>query len=63
MTKEVKTPTMTKKESDSGSDRGETYEHDAFGTIALTIQTGGAGVLFGSDINHGQCVSIRICKK
>ena len=26
------------------------------------MQTGGSGVLFGSDINHGQCVTIRICR-
>lgn len=52
----------TKRVEKFGGDDQERFDHDAFGTISLTTQTGGAGVLFGSDINHNQCVSIKICR-
>ena len=45
-----------------GGDTVERFEHDAFGTISMSTQSGGSGVLFGSDIQHGQRVSIRISR-
>lgn len=61
MVREIKAPDA--KESEHfGGDTATVYEHDAFGTIALSIQTGGHDALFGSDINHNQRVSIRISR-
>lgn len=42
-------------------DPHEVYQHPAFGTITLSMPTGGDRTLFGSDIGHNQRVCIRIC--
>jgi hypothetical protein len=42
---------------------GEMHAHEAFGTIIMSVPTGGGmnGLhLFGSDIGHHQCISIEI---
>jgi hypothetical protein len=41
-------------------DKKEVHSHDAFGTISMTVRTGGSGVLFGSDVIHNQTVCISI---
>lgn len=50
-------PTKEVKESVSG---GDTYSHDAFGTVNLSVITGGNDALFGSDLKHGQRVRISV---
>lgn len=45
----------------SGGDTIQEYTHDAFGMIGMSITTGNQ-VLFGSDLNHGQTIHIRVAR-
>lgn len=59
MAKAPQQPTVT---SNARLD-GETHHHEAFGTIIMTMPSGGglSGMtLFGSDLGHQQCISIEI---
>ena len=40
----------------------QVFEHNAYGTIAMTVSTGGSQTLFGSDLPHNQRVNISICR-
>lgn len=50
------------KEVDAGVCGGDTYKHDAFGTISMTVvQSGGDGhAMFGSDLRHTQAIRITV---
>lgn len=39
---------------------GDTYRHDAFATINMSVITGGHSTLFGSDLKHDQRIRISI---
>jgi len=54
----IKAPEVVEK-TWSGNDKVSEYSHDAFGIIGVANVTGG-GVLFGSDLNHGQHIRISI---
>ena len=58
--KKDKSPDITLEKQ--GGDTVERHNHDAFGTISMTSQTGGTSAMFGSDINHNQCISIKVCR-
>jgi len=45
----------------SGGDTVNEYSHDAFGMVGMSIVPGGS-VMFGSDLNHGQQIRIRIAR-
>lgn len=58
MSKNAKFPNVTK-----SLNRGDIHKHEAFGTIVMSVPQGGGinGMnLFGSDIGHHQCISIKI---
>jgi hypothetical protein len=59
MTRPVERPIRTKEAIGKCRDH-DVYDHDAFGTITLSITQGGSTTLFGSDVGHGQKVRIRI---
>ncbi|MDY7537642.1 hypothetical protein RGU72_05155 [Undibacterium sp. 5I1] len=54
-------PTL-KHETMGKCDPHEVYEHPAFGMIGMGIVNGGDSTLFGSDIKHGQRITITIKK-
>ncbi|KKK54100.1 hypothetical protein LCGC14_3088120, partial [marine sediment metagenome] len=41
---------------------GDTYEHPSFGTLAFHRSSGGKQALFGSSIEHHNCIGITISK-
>ena len=45
----------------TGGDTVNEYTHDAFGMVGMSI-TQGSQVLFGSDLNHGQTIHIRVAR-
>lgn len=44
-----------------GGTKSKEYTHDAFGVIGMSVVTG-EQTLFGSDLNHGQTIRIRISR-
>lgn len=58
MSRTLEAPTVHR---DDGPMGGEIYEHPAYGTITMTSSSNGnIGTLFGSDIQHHQCIRISI---
>lgn len=45
----------------AGGDTVQEYTHDAFGMVGMSIVTGNQ-TLFGSDLNHGQTIRIRVSR-
>ena len=61
MTYEEREPTVLE-ERIGQCDPHQVFEHDAYGTIAMTVSTGGSQTLFGSDLPHNQRVHISVCR-
>jgi|GEM_PF-1119597 len=56
---EIKEPTVTQ-ERTGQCDPHEVFNHDAFGTVTMTVTRGGDSTLFGSDLGHGDRVCIKV---
>jgi hypothetical protein len=59
MSKTYERPTVTREEG-GHREGANTYDHPAFGTIALFEARGGNEQLFGSDVPHSSCLRIEI---
>lgn len=55
-------PPKVHEESIGKCDPHEVYEHPAYGTVGISITTGGDSILFGSDVTHNSRVSLKISR-
>lgn len=53
-------PTLSEKASYTPGETRNIYEHPAFGTVTMSVVSGGDSTLFGSDLGHSQRVCIRV---